>query len=410
MKSRALRLALATLFIGVLGGAAYVTWTEESLGQAANAAARRFEDGARAASRALLDIKSAQPGYVAAGQGDEFWTAKIDKLAGPARESLATLRRQAGTLQAQTQLDSAIDAFEDFEQMDRRAREYTRGGQRLLASDLVFSDGVDRIDGAVAALDGARESEAAAHDATLRHHRRRQWLVLGATGAFSLAALLLLIRRPGNEASPVAAASQTDAPAAREPAADFPVTYRTAATAARPADTVTAAAAVATPPAAPPAPSIDLDGIASLCSELAKLVDGRALPGAMERAARLLQASGIILWIADPDGRELVPVVSHGYPAHLLTRLGTIDRDAENVTAAAFRTGLVQTLDSSASSPGAIAAPLPTPAGPIGVMAAEVLNHRERHQQTLSVAAIVAAQLATLMAPPVRAGKAEALG
>jgi hypothetical protein len=137
------------------------------------------------------------------------------------------------------------------------------------------------------------------------------------------------------------------------------------------------------------------------------VADTLALPAALERAARLLHASGIVIWVADPDGRELTPVIAHGYPQAVLARMGTIEREAENVTAAAFRTGLVQTVKSDAISAGAIAAPLLTPAGPIGVMAAEVLDDGERHAATRAAAAIVAAQLATLVAPPARAqGKA----
>jgi hypothetical protein len=107
---------------------------------------------------------------------------------------------------------------------------------------------------------------------------------------------------------------------------------------------------------------------------LTRIVDTRALPGTLERAATLLQASGLILWVADPDGRELAPIIAHGYPQNLVARLGTIDREADNVTAAAFRTGLVQTAKAEGTFPGAIAAPLLTPTGPVGVMAAEVLN------------------------------------
>jgi hypothetical protein len=135
-------------------------------------------------------------------------------------------------------------------------------------------------------------------------------------------------------------------------------------------------------------------------------MDSRALTPALERAATILDASGIVIWIADPDGRELAPVIAHGYPQHLVSRLGAIARDAENVTAAAFRTGLIQTVESDAVSQGAIAAPLLTPAGPVGVMAAELSYDSERRETTRAVAAIVAAQLATLMGPPTRKGEA----
>jgi hypothetical protein len=71
----------------------------------------------------------------------------------------------------------------------------------------------------------------------------------------------------------------------------------------------------------------------------------------------------------------------------------------------------VQTVSGDAVSPGAIAAPLLSPTGAVGVMAAEVLHDGERQDQTRAVAAIVAAQLATLLGPPVpRSAKTEAAG
>jgi hypothetical protein len=143
---------------------------------------------------------------------------------------------------------------------------------------------------------------------------------------------------------------------------------------------------------------------------MARLVDTRALPGMLERAAGLLDASGIVLWIADPDGRELAPIVTHGYSAQVVTRLGTIPRGAENATAAAFRTSLLQTVDADTVSSGAIAAPLVTPSGCVGVMAAEIRHEGERQEAILAAAGIVAAQLATLVGPPSSRMKADAAG
>ena len=156
---------------------------------------------------------------------------------------------------------------------------------------------------------------------------------------------------------------------------------------------------------------MDLPGIAALCSDLARVIDTRALPAALARAAALLNASGLVIWVADPDGRELAPVIAHGYPQHLLSRMGTIPRDAENATASAYRTGVVQIVTADDISPGAIAAPLLSPSGPLGVMAAELLQGGERRDATRAAATIVAAQLSTLMGPPPPArgqGKPEA--
>ena len=145
---------------------------------------------------------------------------------------------------------------------------------------------------------------------------------------------------------------------------------------------------------------MDFATVASLCSDLARVVDTLALPAILKRTAAVLDAPGIVLWIADPDGRELSPIITHGYPPQVVSRLGTILRDAENATAAAFRTSLLQTVAADAVSNGAIAAPLVTPAGCVGVMAAEVRHKGEKDPAKLAAASIVAAQLATLVGPP----------
>jgi hypothetical protein len=419
MKSRGLRLTLFALFVGLLTGAAYVIWSEEAQGRDAVAAATSFDSRARSLSRLLLDIRSSQPGYVAAGQGEDFWTARVDDLFKSTRESLTALRAQARTPQSVTDIDAASTAFDDFAQMDRRAREYVRNGQRLLASDLIFSDGIDKVDTALGALEHARTVELAARDQGL--HERRRVQMKAAAGAAGLGLLIVfglvpLPREPA--AAPPAEVGDLPLKTDRETVARVqgppsivapppaPVAEPVAVIAPAPKPAVAAA-----PPSPPPVPTVDLQGIAALCTDLSRVVDTKAIPVVLERAAALLDASGIVIWIADPDGRELAPIVAHGYPQNLVARMGTIGRDAENVTAAAFRTCLVQTVNADAISPGAIAAPLLSPTGAVGVMAAEVLHDGERQDQTRAVAAIVAAQLSTLLGPPApRSAKSEAAG
>ena len=62
-----------------------------------------------------------------------------------------------------------------------------------------------------------------------------------------------------------------------------------------------------------------------------------ALPALLGRAAQVLDASGVILWIS--AGEQLFPVMGHGYDRNVMTRLAPIPRDAKNATAAAWRTG-----------------------------------------------------------------------
>jgi hypothetical protein len=411
MSSRALRVALAVLCAVTIGAAAYAIWNDESEARSFAVAARTFDDRTRQITRALLDMKSAQPGYVAAGQGEDFWIARVDGVLIPTRDALAALRSRAQSAPAQLEIDNASAALEDFEQMDRRAREYARSGQRLLASDLVFSDGIEKLEAAVASIDRARESELAAFDDAVRGLHRGQLIAAAGAAVASLFGLFMLASSPrGASAAPVTA------PSTLAPASDLPLAEAAPAAAAEPpappAPPAPPRPSPVEPPSPMPAPGVDLWAIASLCTDLGRVPDMRGLPSALERAARLLDASGIVIWIADPDGRELTPILSHGYPQYLVSRFGTIDKDAENVTAAAFRTGVVQMVKADTVSPGAIAAPLLTASGPVGVMAAEVLHDRERQDATRAAAAIVAAQLASLLGPPSSRpqGKAEVVG
>lgn len=398
MKHMAVRVTLLVLFLAASAGAGYFLWTSEMRLRAGADAASRVDANAGAAARAMLDLRASQQAYVAAGQGEPFWIEKVAADLPDLKASIAGLRAQAVTPRAHTAADTALAVLDDFEQMDGRVREYARNDQRLLASDLIFSDGLEMSASVLAALDEARDAERQAHDALTRETRRAELAALGGLAALGLLVILLLL--PVSRAklqtapAPVAAAA-TRAAALSDPLDlvlaldEYPPTRERAPVQAPPEPT----------PAAPP--PVDLDGIAAVCTELARVLDTRSLPSILERAAAALDASGIVVWIADPEGRELAPIVAHGYSPQLLSRLGNLAREAQNATAAAFRTGLVQTVAADAVSNGAIAAPLVTPNGAVGVMAAEVKNEGEKQPARLAAATIVAAQLATLVGPPV---------
>jgi len=142
---------------------------------------------------------------------------------------------------------------------------------------------------------------------------------------------------------------------------------------------------------------VDLRGTAELCTDLARLADPGALPALIGRAARLLDASGIVVWVADPTGAELLPSLAHGYPPQAISRLGALRRDADNATAAAYRSGRLQVVAGAAGQTGAVIAPLLSVNGCIGVMAVEVRNQGEKDEAVRAAAGIFAAQLATLI-------------
>ncbi|MCA1648707.1 MAG: hypothetical protein LC753_00055 [Acidobacteria bacterium] len=407
MRSRAARRTLMGLFVAALVAASYLFWMAESRIRTETQAARDFDQAVRTASRAVLDLRGAQQAYVATGQGDEFWIAKVSSSLSSLQEALVGLRVQAQLSEGHAALDAVTATLQDFEQMDRRARDYARNGQKLLASDLIFSDGFEKTEAAVTALEQTRAAELAAREAAIRQDRRRQVLAAGAAAATGLALMLALLPLPSGLHSAQALSFMPEALPEPASAPGHELRLRPA----LPSTERSVQKEVVHAPATGAA-TVDLGPIASLCTALARIADTRALPALLERAASILDAPGIVIWIADPDGRELSPIVTHGYPPHLMTRLGTIGRDAENVTASAFRTSLLQTVPGDATSSGAIAAPLLTAAGCVGVMAAEVRHSGEKQDATLAAATIVAAQLATLVGPPsIRAhSRSEAAG
>jgi GAF domain-containing protein len=407
MKSQALRWTLLGLFVAVLVTAAYLLWASESASRSASASARAFDERAESLTRAVMDLRMGQQAYVAAGQGDEFWGSRVAARIAGLREELAAVRALASSARAQSEVDDAASALGDFERMDARAREYARGNQRLLASDLIFSDGLDKTDTMLRGIQAARTVAAEGASALVRATRQREIIVAGATAAAALLLGLLLVPTPKAEtaAAGIPTAARVRAPLEiRAPIEEDVLVLRDARDPAPPPPPVPVPLSMRETDAEA-RDLLDLGKVAALCSELARIVDTRALPAVLERTATVLDANGVVLWIADPDGRELNPIVTHGYPAQLVTRLGTIPRDAQNATAAAFRTALLQTVSADSISNGAIAVPLVTPGGCVGVMAAEVRHGGEKQDAKLAAAAIVAAQLATLVGPPTPRGQ-----
>jgi hypothetical protein len=423
MMRRAVRLTLLVLFLAATGLTAYLFWVAEQQTARVSSATRTFDEAARAALDAASELRSAQQAYVAPGQGPDFWFARSHTLQSDLKNRVSALRAQAGSSAAVTALENALGVLQDFEQMDVRAREFARAGQDAAASDLIFSDGLDLTRKVTQQVDAARNAELEAGSELLTSLHRREIFSVGAAAAAALLIVILLVpvRQPApvpvhdmiapvpepelavgqNSIDALPIEREWRSEAEPEPAPEPP--------AAEPPAAAPAVAELAAPMPAAPEPSVNLPAVAHLCAELAQLNDTRALPDMLGRAATLLDASGIVLWIADPDGRELAPIVTHGYSPHVVTRLGVIGRDAQNMTAAAFRTSLMQTMASDSLSHGAVAVPLVTPAGCVGVMAAEVGNGGENRESTLAAAGIVAAQLATLVGPPSsRPARAEA--
>lgn len=412
------RLVLVFTGLAAIAAAGPLLWSSELDARTATDSLRLGEDAGRHLLAGVADLRAAQQAYVAVGQGDDFWLARVSALEKDLDDVLAVFKRHLASAEAIAAADEAIATMQDFETVDQRAREDTRAHRLAQASDVIFGDGFDVTHRLADAISRAMTAEAVAYDAAGALRRRREAVELGA-GA-GVAALVLILLIPGGGRREAAGVVK---PAGERPALVVTPAAESRAAVVMPPARPTAAASKAAiedstgfdaigpaSPAPPPPDRVDLNAVASICADLARVTDTHAITGLLARAATVLDAAGIVLWVADPDGRELSPIVVQGYPPQMAARLGTIPRDAANVTASAYRTGLLQTVKGDAVSNGAVAVPLCTVAGCLGVMAAEMVNGGEQREPLLAAATIIASQLSTLVGPPSARSRAEAAG
>ena len=412
MSDRAVRVGLVALFVVTLCGAGYELFlTEQRIGNE-RSAERDFDETAWVATVSIADLRAAQQAYVAAGQDVTYWTAKASSHSETVTTNLARLRQLSTAPPAQSALTTAAELLDQLRRIDARAHDYAAGGQRLLASDLIFTDGMELTTEASSRIEVARTREREVRDQTVVRQRRNQALVLaGTVGMGVLVALLLLPAATAKQ--DVAVANTSPTPAWRTSVtgldrltlANFDLNGRATSQldGVRAAEARDAAADQADGKAAG-----GLQAAAALCVEFGKVCDTQELVALLERAAPLLNASGIIIWIGDPSGRELRPALGYGYPPQALARMGSIPRDADNATAAAYRVAEMQTVRSEGGALGAIVAPLIATANCVGVMTAEVRSGSESREPIQALATIVATQLAGFVAaaPPAEAAQA----
>jgi transcriptional regulator with XRE-family HTH domain len=142
-----------------------------------------------------------------------------------------------------------------------------------------------------------------------------------------------------------------------------------------------------------PGVQVDLPALAQLCTRIVEAGSASDLEALLGEAARMLRATGIIVWPWDSARGVLVPSLSHGYPARTLNRLPTVAADADNPIGAAFRSSARQIVAGSGSATSAIVVPLTRHAAVVGVLAVEFANGLEPDATAQALAAILAAQL-----------------
>jgi hypothetical protein len=348
----------------------------------------------RAASQALeavLDLRASLHAYVAPGQGVPFWSRRAQQSIDSLREHLATLDWSLAP--HSKSMADALDTVDQLAAAERRARDFARRGETLLAGDVVFTETRDLISALTAHLHDTRNLLDAAYDQRMSSLRREQAiLALGALVMWALVAAAFAIpSKPVVEKKPEEWRQEL-ATAIKKPIPKDP----SLATTPPPPPPVVVQQVV---PMGPTVPTSAVNEVAEICSDLSTLSDIGALSGALGRVAGLLDATGVIVWLATNDGAALAPVASHGFDQKLVSRIGRIPRDSANLTAAAFRENVARVSEPTATAPAALAVALCSPSGTVGVLSVELKSNVAADEGRVALATIFAAQLATLAAP-----------
>lgn len=398
--SRAARLTLSVTAWVALGAAAFFVVTTEQKAADRRASLRTFDRQAREVAVALADARAGQQAYVAAGQSSAYWIPKVATIVQEAGTTVDTLRGTAVSAAAGQALVDAASAVTEFGNVDKRVRDYLKADESLMASDVVFSEGTVAASRAAVQIEAARLAEHQAFDADEATLRRLEAYAMG--GAAGLTGLILVIlglarESKGLPAPPVR--SEPEGPAAREELSLREPAGSLGRIAVQPAAPRPPVSIPASPAPAPAASVVALKAAADLCTEFGRIHDLAELKTLLGRAARLMNANGLVVWLGSAAGVDLQPVLAHGYSDQVLSLMRPVPRGADNAAAAAYRSGALQTVPSRPGSTlGAVVAPLLSADGCIGALTAEVKDGNEKSEQVQALSAIFAAQLAGILA------------
>lgn len=389
MGSRSARISLFVIALLASAGLGYLAVADERALATAGQDGAGIDHAAEEALSALLDVRGSMYAYVAPNQGTEFWGRRVSTLLDTLRQRLATL--DAAVSASGGSLAESLDGLDQLAAADKRARQYADRGELLVAGDVLFTEVRDLLNAVTELVTGARASlrnNGAKRVAGVRQEQAA--LAAAALAVWFITALMLM---PG-----------TVKPVAKEPGE-----WRNAL-----ADTlkkplpveelnldIKKIESMSIPPVvvAVPAPQVDLKAIAEICADLSSLTDIGDLSSALAQASNVIGAKGLIVWVTSNNGASLSPVSTHGFDARIVERIGPIDRASANLTAEAFRENAPRVSAAAGSAGAALAVPMCGPAGPVGVLSAELQPGKKADETCVAVASILAAQLATLTTP-----------
>lgn len=377
MQSRVFRLTLVVLLLGSAAGTGLLVWSADQRVRALDSSRASGDERLTSAAGLIAALETAQLAYSAAAQTDHGWFGHIARLVDRIEAETRWLSAESSSVQIGSDVRALLDATNIVVQATARAGDNLTAGNDLMAADLVLAETRLPVEQMGGALQRLRVSWSTRFNSERARLVQRSWTLIASVGGIWMVALVVLAwprssRIPAAVETPIESNSIAPLP-------DLPLDL--------------------------PAPSvseievetIDMAAVADVCTAISRVTTADEVAALLTRASSVLDAPGIVLWMEAGD--SLIATASHGYDPAFIRRIGPIALTANNPTTAAWHTGEMSTAPGDGVSNGAIAAPLWGPAGPVGVLAAEVHSGRESDRTTRSVISLIAAQLSTVVAP-----------
>ena len=224
------------------------------------------------------------------GRQDVASFTRVSVLVDRITTDAAGLRAAAESSSSSERLEEFWTALSALMGAESRARERLAGGDESGAADAILASSREHVNVLNSSLQAFREAELENFRATRAAMIWRSWASLGVAGLVWGIGLVAFALTPWRRPAPVVAT---------QPAAE----------------------AVSAPDrrrrrCAQSVPSIDLAAAADLAADLSRLSDQAALPGLLARAAEVLGARGMVIWMG--AGGELFAVAAHGYETAVL--------------------------------------------------------------------------------------------
>ena len=159
MTRRLVRMSLIIIMLAIVTGSIYQFFLIEHKTNTAQQDEQIFTSRTWKLAISFTKLQAAQQAYVATGQDPVYWADQVSSKLDSLIVDLGILTNMATAPDAINALAEIGLVIQHMEQMDQLVLDHAATGQNLIASDLIFTDGLELTNRAVNQIELARTTE-----------------------------------------------------------------------------------------------------------------------------------------------------------------------------------------------------------------------------------------------------------